>query len=252
MKIHVFHSIILLDIFAEDTTLKYNTILFDADGTLLDFKRSEKEAVIHTMQSFGIEATDDKVARYSEINDGLWKALERGEIEKKVLLYRRFELFCEHYSIECDARQMASKYESTLSTKGHIINGADELCNKLYGKLKMYIVTNGVEHIQKGRFSVCPISKYFEKVFVSGVIGYEKPDVRYCDVVSRNIENFKKEDCLIVGDSLTSDIKGGINFGIDTCWYNPNGKEAPKEMDITYIASNFDEIYDIIIGKGEN
>ena len=226
--------------------MKYTTILFDADGTLLDFTRSEDEAIRQTMLAFDIIPDDEKVRIYSKINDGLWKALERGEIEKQVLLYHRFELFCEHYSITRDAHKMAESYMHHLSTKGHIISGADQLCNKLFGKVKMYIVTNGVEFIQNGRFAVCPIAKYFEKRFISGVIGYEKPDVRYFDEVAKQIDGFDKSTTLIVGDSLTSDIKGGINFGIDTCWYNPKSKEKPEGMNITYIAESFDDIYKII------
>ena len=232
--------------------MRYTTILFDADGTLLDFSRSEDEAIRETMLAFDILPDDERVSVYSEINDKLWKALERKEIEKEVLLYRRFELFCEHYGFVADAKKMAAEYMKNLSTKGHIINGADELCERLFGKVKMYIVTNGVEFIQNGRFARCPIEKYFEKRFISGVIGYEKPDVRYFECVAEEIPSFEKSKALIVGDSLTSDIKGGINFGIDTCWYNPKKKDAPADMDITHVAFSFDEIYRVIIGESEN
>ena len=232
--------------------MRYTTILFDADGTLLDFSRSEDEAIRETMLAFDILPDDERVSVYSEINDKLWKALERKEIEKEVLLYRRFELFCEHYGFVADAKKMAAEYMKNLSTKGHIINGADELCERLFGKVKMYIVTNGVEFIQNGRFARCPVEKYFEKRFISGVIGYEKPDVRYFECVAEEIPSFEKSKALIVGDSLTSDIKGGINFGIDTCWYNPKKKDAPADMDITHVAFSFDEIYRVIIGESEN
>ena len=232
--------------------MRYTTILFDADGTLLDFSRSEDEAIRETMLAFDIVPSDERVSVYSEINDKLWKALERKEIEKEVLLYRRFELFCEHYGFLADAKKMAKEYMNNLSTKGYIINGADELCENLFGKVRMYIVTNGVEFIQNGRFARCPIEKYFEKRFISGVIGYEKPDVRYFESVAADISDFEKGKTLIVGDSLTSDIKGGINFGIDTCWYNPKKKEMPADMDITHVAFSFDDIYNIIIGESEN
>ncbi len=231
--------------------MKYSTVLFDADGTLLDFKKSEYEAVKEMLGLFDIFPDDEMISKYSEINDGLWKALERGEIEKSVLLYHRFELFCEYYGFERDCRKMADAYKQRLSTKSYIIDGADKLCESLFGKVKMYIVTNGVEFIQKGRFSTCPISKYFDDVFISGVIGYEKPDIKYFERVS-DVIGFDKSSTLIVGDSLTSDIKGGINFGIDTCWYNPNNKAVPDDMCITYNVNSFDEIYKVITNESEN
>ena len=229
--------------------MRYTTILFDADGTLLDFSRSEDEAIRETMLAFDIVPDDDRVRVYSEINDKLWKALERKEIEKEVLLYHRFELFCEHYGFVADAKKMAAEYMKNLSTKGYTIDGADELCKRLFGKVKMYIVTNGVEFIQNGRFARCPIEKYFEKRFISGVIGYEKPDVRYFECVASEIPSFEKDKTIIVGDSLTSDIKGGINFGVDTCWYNPKGKKRPENMNITYEVGDFDGIYAVIAGE---
>ena len=225
--------------------MKYNTILFDADGTLLDFKRAEYEAAKEMMALFDIYADDSMISKYSEINDSLWKLLERGEIEKSVLLYKRFELFCEYYGLERDGKKMAEEYMKVLSTKAYIMAGADKLCDDLYGKVKMYIVTNGLEFTQKGRFKTCVLTKYFDDIFISGAIGYEKPDINYFIKVAE-LTSLEKEKTLIVGDSLSSDIKGGVNYGIDTCWYNPENKPIPKDFDITYVASDFDSIYNII------
>lgn len=230
--------------------MKYSTVLFDADGTLLDFKKSEDEAVREMLQLFDITPDDEMVKKYSEINDSLWKALERGEIEKNVLLYHRFELFCNYYGFERDYKKMAEEYMHSLSTKSYIIEGADELCKKLYGKVKLYIVTNGVEFIQKGRFAGCTITKYFNDIFISGVLGYEKPDVKYFEAVEKLIP-IDKKSTLIVGDSLTSDIKGGINYGIDTCWYNPGNKSIPNNIEITHVTNSLNKIYNIITDERE-
>ena len=227
--------------------MRYSTVLFDADGTLLDFKRAEYESAKEMMAQCGIIADDAMISNYSEINDSLWKMLEKGEIEKKVLLYKRFELFCEHYGFECDGKLMAEAYMRILSTKSYIFDGADKLCADLYGKVKMYIVTNGLEFTQRGRFKTCEITEYFDDIFISGVIGFEKPDINYFIKVGE-ITKLDKSKTLIVGDSLSSDIKGGLNYGIDTCWYNPDLKPVPDGMKITHVANDFDSIYKFITG----
>ena len=230
--------------------MRYDFILFDSDGTLMDFHRSESEAVRETMKKMGIEPTDALVTEYSKINDGLWKMLERKEITKPALLVRRFELFCEKFSFSVDAVKMARTYENELSQRGYLFDGAAELCKKLSSDMSLYIVTNGVEAVQRGRFSRVSLLEYFKDVFISGKIGYEKPDVRYFETVANSIPDFNKSRAIIIGDSLTSDIQGGINYGIDTCWYNPQGKSAPADMKITHIAQSYDDIYEIITREG--
>ncbi len=226
--------------------MKYEYILFDADGTLLDFHRSEREALNDTMLLHGIEPSDERVKLYSGINDSLWKKLERGEIEKSVLLYHRFELFLEALGISADAKQMAADYMQALSQKGYVLEGAEAMCKALCGKVKMYIVTNGVEFIQRGRYARCGIDKYFDGVFISDAIGAEKPSEKYFEYVKTHIDGFDKARALIVGDSLTSDMKGGVNFGIDTCWYNPEGKDVPASLALTYVARSFGEVVKFI------
>lgn len=230
--------------------MRYNTVLFDADGTLLDFSKCEDEAVRDTMTAFGIEPDDEKVATYSRINDGLWKMLERKEIEKNVLLYRRFELFCEHYGYVVDAKAMAADYMQNLSLKPYMLDGAKELLSALKGKVKMYIVTNGVEFIQKSRYSLSGLSLYFDGIFISGELGYEKPDPKYFECIEDILGTFSKENTIVIGDSLTSDIKGANNFGLDSCWYNPSKKQPSTVASPTYTAHSFDEVYSVI-EKGE-
>ena len=224
--------------------MRYDTLLLDADGTLLDFERSEKEAFCEALASFGVTATEEMVATYSAINDDLWKQLERGEILRSVLLYRRFELFFERYGIRADAHEMAATYMRTLTSKGYVLEGADALCERLSKCCRLYIVTNGTEVIQNGRLADSGLLPYLTGCFVSEPIGYNKPSEKFFEYVAEHIPSFSKEKTMIVGDSLSSDILGGIGFGIDTCWYNPKNKKAPVEMDgkITYTAKTFDEI----------
>lgn len=222
--------------------MKYNTILMDADDTLLDFKLAEHNALIKTLKSFSIDFNDTVISAYSRINDGYWKRLEKGEVTKVALRIKRFEDLCTEFGYKCDASQMASAYESALSEMAYVLDGADELCRALSQKYRIYIVTNGIKEVQKERLKGSKINGMFLDAFVSEEIGYEKPRVEYFERVADKISDFDKSKTVIIGDSLSSDIKGGIAFGIDTCWYNPKGKEKPSDIDITYIASSFDDI----------
>ena len=152
--------------------MKYKTLLFDADGTLFDFAKCEDVALRETLESFDIEATDAVVADYSAINESLWKMLERGEIEKRVLFYRRFELLCEKYGFFRDALEMSKKYAATLAEQVFLLDGAEALCERLSGVADMYIVTNGIDFVQKRRYAKSGFDKYFKGVFISGEIGH--------------------------------------------------------------------------------
>ena len=226
--------------------MRYTTVLFDADGTLLDFEKSEDEAVREAMLRSNITPDDEKVATYSKINKGLWEMLERKEIEKSVLLYRRFELFCEHYGYTADAKKMAEDYMNLLSQKGYVLEGATALLQRLHGKIRMYIVTNGVDFIQRSRYVRSGLCDFFDGIFISGEIGYEKPDPKYFEKVESSLGALDKSSTIVIGDSLTSDILGANNYCLDSCWYNPKLKENNSKALPTYVAQSFDEVYSII------
>ena len=130
-----------------------------------------------------------------------------------------------------------------------MLNGAEDLLKNLCGKVRMYIITNGHEKVQRGRYARTGIDKYFDGLFISGAIGFNKPDVRFFERVALEIENFDVNNTLVVGDSLSSDIKGGKDFGVDTCWYNPNKSLLDGDIVPTFTAFDFDQIYRIINGK---
>ena len=225
---------------------KYTTVLFDADATLFDFKKSEHSAVIDCLEFAGLPATDEVIAKYSEINDGYWKRLERGEVTRAQLFTARWRDLIDFYGFDFDAQKIADLYPKRLAENGFLMDGAEEICQALYGKVRLYIVTNGFARVQHGRFDKSPLRKYFDGMFISEEIGAEKPSVEYFNAVFNSIPEIDKSGTIIIGDSLSSDIKGGINAGIDTCWFNPQGKDAPEGMDITYIISKLSEIEDII------
>lgn len=222
---------------------RYEILLMDADDTLFDFHRAEREAIKNTLSAFGLEPTDELIAVYSRINKECWEQLERRELDKKTLRYVRFERFCRELDFKADAKKMADFYGSTLATHAFLIDGAKELCRELSEHFDIYIITNGLKPVQEGRMMRSGIAPYIKKSFISEDIGYEKPAREYFEAVAASIPNFSRERTLVIGDSLTSDIKGGRDFGLDTCHYDPRGVNA-KGM--TYTVRNYDELRAIL------
>ena len=225
---------------------KYDIILLDADDTLLDFKRAEKAAITETLLAFGLPSSEYIISAYSEINSRCWKMLERREITKAHLKVLRFAELCKRFSFDANPAKIAENYEKKLSEQAFLINGALDFCKNLSARCEIYLITNGIKSVQDGRMARSGILPYIKEVFVSEDIGFEKPDVRYFQIVASKIEKFSKERALVVGDSLSSDIAGGINFGLDTCWFNPSGFVGHG---MTYTARSYSEIEDIIFGR---
>ena len=226
--------------------MKYDVVFFDADDTLLDFKRAEREALEYTLDKNALPSDGTIISAYSEINDSLWKKLELGEVTKEKLKTQRFEELCEKFGFSTDPTRMSADYINSLSTMAYMLDGAEELCRTLKDKYRMYIVTNGMEDVQRGRLDAFAAKDCFLDFFISGKIGYEKPRREFFEIATESIKNFDPQKAIIIGDSLSSDMRGGIDFGIDTCWYNPKGKDKPDGMDITYIASSFDDIKELL------
>ncbi len=230
---------------------RYKTILFDADGTLFDFIRGEREALIACCKMNGYELCEDDVRAYSEINDSLWKALERGEVDKETLRVRRFELFADLMGFECDIEKLASDYTDQLSVQHFLIDGALKVVSALAEKCRLYIITNGIGYVQRSRFSLSPIYKYFLELFISEEVGYEKPSIHFFEHVARNIPDYEPETTLVVGDSITSDMKGGIGAGLDCCYFTPEGKDVPTDSKIKYVINSLYDLEKIIFADIE-
>lgn len=226
--------------------MKYKFLLFDADHTLFDFNQGEYFALKEALEELGLPSSDAHIERYSEINIKYWKMLERGEIDKKSLMLARFVEFASEYGFESYAEALSKLYMEKLAHQAQLFDGALEMIEKLSKKYRLFIITNGVKSTQDGRFGISPITKYFEKIFISEVIGAEKPSIEFFSAVESSIDGYEKERAIVIGDSLSSDIKGAINAQIDCIWYNPAKKIAPDGWNITYTVSSFEEILQIL------
>lgn len=231
---------------------KYTAVLFDADNTLLDFDKDEHCALIKAMELYGVPVTKENISIYSEINQGMWKALERGEITKPELKRTRFKKFFDTIGFESDADpfEVNEKYLSLLGEGGNTLEGAVELCRELKKEgFDLYIVTNGIEKTQKSRLKRSGLLPFFTEIFVSETIGYQKPRREYFDYALSHIKEKDIEKVILVGDSLTSDIKGATESGITCVWLNLKNQQLPEEYKPDYVISDIREAGDIIRSK---
>ncbi len=226
---------------------RFDTILWDVDQTLLDFKRSEDYAVRYCFRLFGLEADDRIVKRYSEINEGYWKRIETGEIRKKEALTGRFQtLFREIGVTDVDAEEFQEVYAEALGSVYYFQDNSYELVKSLKGVCRQYLVTNGVNRTQRKKLQLSGLDRLVDGIFVSEQMGVPKPQKEYFEKCFARIPGFCKEHTVIVGDSLTSDMLGGNRAGIATCWYNPEGMENHSEVRIDYEIRNLNEIRRIL------
>lgn len=216
-------------------------ILFDLDDTIFDFKRAEKIALSKTLSELGVSPNDRILSRYSEINISQWKLLEKRIITRDEVKVRRYKLLFEEFGIDLSAERTTALYEKNLAIGHYFIDGAEELLQRLYKDYRLYLVSNGATAVQKSRIASSGIEKYFQNIFISQEIGYDKPAKEFFDKCFEQIEDFSKKETIIVGDSLSSDIQGGINAGIKTVWFNPRHLEFDK-IKPDYEISSLDEL----------
>lgn len=226
---------------------RFDTILWDVDQTLLDFKKSENYAIKHCFRKFGKEATDETVALYSGINEGFWKRIEKGEIDKKDALVQRFhQLFQQIGEEEMDALAFQQEYADALGSVYYYQDGSYELVKNLRGKYRQYLVTNGITITQMKKLRLSGFDQLADGIFISEQVGIPKPYKEFFEKCFSMIPGFAREKTVIVGDSLSSDMRGGNNAGIATCWYNPAGLKNLSDVKIDYEIRNLNEIYGIL------
>lgn len=239
---------------------RYETVLWDVDGTLLNFLKSQEFALKKAFSDYQLTITEDIVSLYSEINDSYWKRFEQGEIAKQEVLYGRFEsLFqalLERAETEKDdvllkighipIKKFQQAYQTYLGSVYFYQDDSLELCKKLQKDFKQYIVTNGVEWSQRNKLQLAGFTELMEDIFISEVIGVPKPDKRFFEACFQQIPDFSRERTIIIGDSLSSDMSGGNQAQIATCWYNPGNLPKKGNVRIDYEIRNLWEVESIL------
>ena len=217
-------------------------VLFDLNDTLFDFHKAEKIALTKTLVHFGIDPTEETLALYSTINAAHWKRLELGEISREEVKVGRYRELFKTIGVECDPVKATAYYESMLAIGHYFMPGAPELLEELYRKYRLYIVSNGTAKVQEGRIGSSRIAKYMDGIFISQILGANKPDKQFFDICFAEIPDFSLSETVIIGDSLSSDIKGGINAGITTVWFNPKGIENDSDIKPDYTIKELSEV----------
>ena len=223
-------------------------ILWDVDGTLLDFAAAEKAAIQKLFGEFGLgECTDGMVARYSSISGGYWKRLERGEITKAEVLVGRYRDFFSEIGVDPRlAETFNARYQIALGDTVVYRDDSLNLVKSLHGKVKQYVVSNGTVIAQAKKLERSHLGEWMDGIFLSEQLGAEKPSPAFFEKVFAALPDIPKEDMLIVGDSLTSDMQGGLNAGVPTCWYNPQSLPRPADMAIAFEIQNLQQIYELL------
>ena len=212
----------------------FEYLFLDLDDTILDFQKAEHIALSKTLRSFGLEPEEYVLKRYNLINKAHWEALERKELTRDQVLLGRFQVLFEEMGITVDAEKVARAYEDNLSIGHYFMPGAEEAVEALSKKYKLYLASNGTAKVQAGRLKSANISRFFEQVFVSQELGANKPSLEYFEKCFDRIPGIDKKKTIMVGDSLTSDILGGQNAGIATCWVNPDHKPGREDIRVDY------------------
>ena len=217
-------------------------VFLDLDDTILDFHWAERNALRQTLMKAGIAPTEELLSRYSELNRQQWELLEEGKLTREQVLLRRFELLFEERGIRASAPEIRDDYEYRLSIGHRFMPNAEETLKKLHARVHLYLASNGSAAVQAGRLASSGIRPYFQDIFISEEIGAEKPTEEYFRRCFSRIPDFSPELAMIVGDSLTSDIRGGIRAGIKTCWVNPQGKPGRSDIIPEFEIQNLAEL----------
>ncbi|MFI3206067.1 MAG: YjjG family noncanonical pyrimidine nucleotidase [Clostridia bacterium] len=227
--------------------MKYKYLLFDNDMTLMNFENDKNIAFKQTFlaMNFKEEYSEKLLKSYSLCNQKWWDKLEKNECTREELFIGRFNDFFKENNLTCDAEKINKIYRQNLGKNNSLLDGAEKLIEDLSKNYKIFIITNGNTIEQKSRLKNSPIYKFIEKIFISEEIGFAKPDKKFFEYIFQNSEIENKSDCIVIGDSLSSDIKGANNSELDCIWFNPKGT-SQSDLKINYTAKNYAEIREIL------
>ncbi len=231
----------------ENLKLSYKFLLFDLDHTLLDFDAAEDVALTQLLKEEEVADIQAYKDYYVPMNKALWKDLEQKKISKQELVNTRFSRLFAHFEQEKDGSFLAQRYQFYLAQQGQTFSGANELLDSLIERdYELYAATNGITVIQTGRLAQSGLAPYFNQVFISEQLQTQKPDALFYEKIGQQIAGFSKEKTLMIGDSLTADIQGGNNAGIDTIWYNPHRVENHTQAQPTYEVHSYQDLLDYL------
>ena len=223
--------------------MTHKFLLFDLDHTLLDFDAAEDVALTQLLKEEGVADIQAYKDYYVPMNKSLWKDLELKKITKKELVNTRFSKLFSHFGIEKDGIYLAEHYQFYLAQQGQVFSGAMELLDSLIDRgYELYAATNGITTIQTGRLEQSGIAPFFKEIFISEQLHTQKPDAAFYEKIGARIPNFNKNHALMIGDSLSADIQGGNNAGIDTIWYNPHHLENKSLAQPTYEVHSYKDL----------
>ena len=221
-------------------------LFLDLDDTILDFHKAEQVALSKTFRDFGIDPTQYVLDRYHVINKWHWEQLELGRMTRAEVQTGRFQMLFDELGVTGDPSAVTAKYMENLSIGHYFLPGAEETVELLSKKYRLFLASNGTASVQKGRMTSANLYRFFEQVFVSEEVGHNKPPKAYFETAFSRIPDFDPAKALMVGDSLSSDIKGGINAGIRTCWVNPNHAAGNPEIVPDYEIEMLKDLPDLL------
>lgn len=231
----------------EETGMEFRALFLDMDGTFLDFEAAERQAFYRALSGAGVEPTLERCSLYSAINDGLWKAFERGEIGKQDIRRQRYTLLFERLGIRADGEAVERAYEGFLGEGHELMPHAGEVLAYLHARYPLYVVTNGFAQVQRSRLKLAGIRSLMRDCFISEELGVQKPKKEFFDRCFARMEgNLAPSEVLLIGDSLTSDILGAKNAGLSSCWFNPKGLENESGFRPDFEIHSLTELKDLL------